>query len=378
MFNTFFSFLWSTKIALGLLVIISLSCAVGVLLPPAMGKEAVFTSYWFNLLLILLTVNIVSCITRRTMFLRLSQAGTTVFHLGLVLLFIGVVYDQLFFFEGAIRLTEGETLNCAERTSYDWATKGRFFEVSKLKELGSIYFHKLHIAYQEGGKERARANEIAVGEDFKTRTTHAVYVTRPFVYKGFEFFRNEKDGYSPLFVLRDKSGKLLGGSYAPLQSIRQKDGTYEYRSGSALLPGSFDFPQYPGRPPVLRLQTVYRPHKTDKRTGDVSFQVWKATPYPERADGEQQSEELFSGKAAFGERVRAGDYFLSMDEVRYWTSINVIYRPGLGVIFFSFWVTLAGLVLNIIQKTVKPIRKRDVNSAPLETAGDMVNVETRG
>ncbi|HWR73055.1 MAG TPA: hypothetical protein VN604_07785 [Nitrospirota bacterium] len=93
-----FSLLWSTKVALVLLVLVILSCVLGVSMPPGVGKEAVFSSLWFNLLLILLTINTFFCIVKRIKFLHLSQLGTTIFHLGLVALFVGVVYDQLFFF----------------------------------------------------------------------------------------------------------------------------------------------------------------------------------------------------------------------------------------------------------------------------------------
>lgn len=98
MIRKIINLLSSTKVALVLLIVISLSCVIGVSLPRAIGKEVVFSSGWFNLLLVFLIVNIVWCIGKRTPVLRLSQAGTTVFHLGLVLLFAGAVYDQLFFF----------------------------------------------------------------------------------------------------------------------------------------------------------------------------------------------------------------------------------------------------------------------------------------
>ncbi len=98
MFSKLINLLSSTKVALVLLVLISLSCVVGVSMPPGVGKEAVYSSLWFNLVLVTLIVNIVFCIIKRTSILRLSQAGTTIFHLGLVALFVGVVYDQLFFF----------------------------------------------------------------------------------------------------------------------------------------------------------------------------------------------------------------------------------------------------------------------------------------
>lgn len=335
MMKKFYSLLWSTRVALFLLTLIFFSCVIGVLLPSSVGKEAVFTSLWFNLLLVLLIVNIVFCILKRTKFLLLSQVGTTIFHLGLVVLFIGVVYDQLFFFEGTIRLTEGETLSCAERPSYDRVKVGRFFQIRKLGELGPLYFHKLHISYTEDGKDRGIADEISLGQDLRKGRNRFLYVARPFAYKGFELYRNETDGYSPLFVLRDRQGKVLVGHYAPLQSIMQQDGTYLYTSGSFQAPGRFDFPQDPRLSPVFQLQTVYHPDKINKRTGDVSFQIWKAKP-----DNRGTFEELLNGKAAFGERVKVGEYMLSMDEVRYWTSMTLIYRPGLKIIFSSFWIAL--------------------------------------
>jgi hypothetical protein len=350
MLNKIFSLFWSTKVALVLLILIFLSCTVSVFLPPALSKGAVFSSLWFNLLLLLLIVNIVFCIVKRIRILRLAQIGTTIFHLGLVLLFIGVVYAQLFFFEGAIRLTEGETLSCADMASYDRTKKGRFFQTRKLEELGGLYFHKLHAPYAAEGKARGAANEIAVGRNVQEGEKRIIYVTRPLKYKGFEFYRDNRDGYSPLFVLRDGQGRVLSGAYAPLQSIMQKDGTYLYRSGTANAPGSFNFPQDSGLPAVFRLQTVYYPDKIKKMAGEVSFQVWKANNEA-KPGAPESSEELFKGKAAFGERVKVADYLISMDEVRYWTSINLIYRPGLKLIFGSLWVAFGGLILTLILKS---------------------------
>lgn len=349
MLRKFFSLFWSTKVALVLLVLIFLSCVAGVVLPAEMGKDLVFHSLWFNLLLVLLIVNIVFCIVKRVQVLRMSNLGSTVFHLGLVALFAGVVYDQLFFFEGAIHLTEGEALGCAERANYDSVKKGRFFQFSKLQELGELYLHKLHIDYSEEGNKLGVANEIAVGEDMHNGKRHFVYVNSPWKYKGFELFRVDNDGYSPLFVLRDGNGTVLAGSYAPLQSIMQEDGTFLYRSGTVSTPGSFKFPQSPRFPDVFRLMATYHPDKIKKMAGEITFQIWPIKP----GAPEDEAPELFQGKAAFGERVKAGEYFLSMDEVRYWTTIKIHYSPGLPFIFSSFWIAFGGLVLAAIQKTAK-------------------------
>jgi hypothetical protein len=232
--------------------------------------------------------------------------------------------------------------------------KGRFFKIPKLKDLGEIYFHKLHPSYWAEGKERGVANEIALGEDVQQERKKIIYVNHPLKYKGFEFYR-DKDGFSPLFVLRDSLGRVLYGAYAPLQSIEQKDGTYLYRSGSAVAPGSFNFPQDPQLQPIFRLQTTYYPDQKKKRAGEVFFQVWQFNP-GHIAEGQG---ELFKGKAALGEMVKAGDFFLSMEEVRYWTSMKVIYRPGLAIIFSSFWLGLGGITLSVILKMAKGREKEE-------------------
>jgi hypothetical protein len=52
-----------------------------------------------------------------------------------------------------------------------------------------------------------------------------------------------------------------------------------------------------------------------------------------------------------------GDYFLSMGEVRYWSSMKVIRRPGEVFIFTSFWIALGGITLNTVIR-IKELRKK--------------------
>lgn len=216
------------------------------------------------------------------------------------------------------------------------------------------------------GKDKGVAYEIAVGEDVQRKRIRTIYVNNPLNYKGFEFYI-EKEGYSPLFVLRDRKGTILYGAYVTLQSIMQEDGTYIYRSGTATEPGSFIFPQDPEISPVFRLQTTFYPEEENRRAGDVLFQGWRLDPSPwaEQSEGK----ELFRGKVALGEKLMAGNYFLSMDEVRYWAGMKVIYRPGLMIIYSGFWIGFGGLVLSAIQKMTRERKGQNINSLPLEGGG---------
>jgi hypothetical protein len=92
----------------------------------------------------------------------------------------------------------------------------------------------------------------------------------------------------------------------------------------------------------------------------VFFQVW---PYEQHAA--QAGKEPFKGRAGFGEKVRVGKYFLSMNEVRYWANMTVRYNPGLPMILTSFWIGLGGLIMT----TVGRLKKRIKNWSPVVKKG---------
>jgi len=341
LFRKLYDTLRSTKLALALLLVILATCIVGVTVFPApVSKAIIFSSLWFNGLLVLLVLNVGFCFfgriwRRKVTFISL---GMILFHLSFVALFLGIVYDSLFYFSGAIRLTEGETLEMAHPQSYDRAAWGRLFDHdARLK--GRITLHRLYPKYEVKGENKGVANEISVGiaPDVHRGMT---YVTGHVMHKEMNYYR-KKDGFSPLIIIWDKDGKELYGAYSPIQSLKQDDGTYLYTTGTARGPGTIPFPQIPGEHPLIDLQFTYYPDKEKERTGEVLFQVQQFNP----GSHSEMSAERFKGKAAFGEKVKAGEYLLSLNEVRYWASLDVRYNPGLPVILTSFWVGLGGMVL---------------------------------
>jgi hypothetical protein len=101
---------------------------------------------------------------------------------------------------------------------------------------------------------------------------------------------------------------------------------------------------------LLDLQLAYKPSKLVERGGETFFQVW-----PLAESGNKQEEKpLAEGKAAVGEKFRAGDYFFEAREIRYWVGMNVRYEPGKPVVLTSLWVALGGLIITFIGR----LRKR--------------------
>jgi len=345
--RSIYSYLASVKLAIALLIIILVCCVIGVtIVRGARAGALIFGTIWFNGLLVLLVVNVAFCFFGRIWGRRVTMIslGMILFHLSFVAMLGGVVYNSLFYFRGTIRLTEGETLPSSDLQSYDAFDHGRFFAYSKLQ--GETTLIKMHRDYSVDGADKQVAYEVAVGEGL-SKKQGLIYVTHKLDNNGFDYFR-DKEGYSLLIMLYNNLGKELYGAHVPLQSLKQKDESYLYTTGTKEGPGPFPFPQDPLKP-LFDLQVAYRPSllKGRERAGEAFYQVWTL-----------QGDDLGPGghavverKAAIGSRVKVGGYYLEAKEVRYWVGMNVRYEPGKPIVLTSLWVGLGGMILTFIGRT---------------------------
>lgn len=348
MLRNIYRFLSSVKLAMSLLIAILACCVVGVTI--VRGERAwalIFSTLWFNGLLVLLVVNVAFCFFGRIWGRKLTiiSLGMILFHLSFVAILGGIVYNSLFYFRGLIRLTEGETLPNVDLRSYDTVSHGRFFNYSKLK--GETTLIKMHTGYKVDGIDKRAAYEISVGEG-SNKKQGIIYITHNLDHNGFTYLC-DREGYSVLAMLYDNQGKELYGAHVPLQSLRQKDGSYLYTTGTKVAPGSFPFPQDPLKP-LFALQVIYLPTPIEERGGEVFFNVWPLDKAENLKDGEKP---LAEGKVAIGVRFNAKDYQLSAEEIRYWIGMYVCYEPGKPIVLASLWVGLAGIVITTIGRLMK-------------------------
>ncbi|MBI5740785.1 MAG: cytochrome c biogenesis protein ResB [Nitrospirae bacterium] len=338
------NFLSSSKLAMTLLVVILACCVTGVtVFRDKRAWELIFSTFWFNGILILLVVNVSFCFFGRIWGRKLTMIslGMILFHLSFVAILGGIVYNSFFYFRGLMRLTEGETLPNRELQSYDSSDRGRLFNISTLK--GETTLIKMHANYKVDGDNKRAAYEVEVGEG-GLKKHGIVYLTESLEHRGFRYF-NDREGYSLLVILYDSEGNELYGAHVPLQSLRQKDNTYIYSTGTKDGPGSFPFPQEPAKP-LIALQASYVPSPLKERAGDVFFSIW-----PLDVSGPRQAVKATAeGKAAIGEKVRVGDYYLSAQEVRYWVGMSMRYEPGKPIVLASLWVGFVGIVITFIGR----------------------------
>jgi hypothetical protein len=347
-----YAFLTSPKLAIALLVAVLGCCVVGVtVFRGARAWEVIFSTLWFNALLVLLAVSSATAFFTRIWRRKLTvvSVGMILFHVSFAALLGGVVFNSLFHFRGVLRLTEGETLPNGELDSYDLVEHGRFFDLARLR--GDTTLVKMHSKYTVDGQDKRAAYEIAVGEG-TAKTTGTIFITRHLEHEGVRYLC-AKEGYSVLVVMSDKDGRELYGAHVPLQSIKHPDGGYLYATGSATAAESFPFPPPPEKPRA-ELLLSYRPSTVTEREGDVGFQLvpvaGAATSLTER-----------TGQVLVGGQFDAGEFTLSPREIRYWVGMDVRYDPGQTVILASLCFGLGGMVLTFAGRVRQgPAKKRAV------------------
>lgn len=342
-----YDFMASSRLAMFLLVAILVCCVVGVtVIRDERAGELIFNSLWFNGILVLLVLNVACCFFGRIWGRKVTviSLGMILFHLSFVAMFTGIIFNSLFYFDGNIRLTEGETLRSGDPQSYDSDRHGRFFNYAWLK--GDTKLIRVLPNYKVGTAEKRVAYEMSVGEGRKTKKG-VIFVTNHLNFNGFRYY-NDKEGYSTLVVLYDKNGNEIYGAHLPLQSVKQKDDSFLYATGTIEGPGSYPFPQNTLKP-QFNLQMVYTPEKNKDRAGEVLFRVWPLTA----ADGKRGDKALAEGEAAVGAMFDAGRYFLSVKEIRYWVGMSVRFDPGKPIVLASLWVGLGGMIITTIGRMVR-------------------------
>lgn len=385
--RSIYDVLASSKLAMLLLVVILLSCLCGALFfKDEQARMIVYGSLWFNGFLVLLVINVAFCFFGRIWRRKLTviSFGMILFHLSFVAMFLAIVANSLLYFDGRIRLTEGETLSNSEPSSYDTARHGLLFSYSWLK--GKTTLIRVHRGYKVNGNEKNIAYDISIAEGGEKKDG-VIYINNKLGYKGVEYIRDQ-EGYSVLVIANNRQGNELFGIHIPLQSFKQKDDSYIYSTGSKDGPEIINYP--PDRDKAFfGLMLDYTANRQKDRDGRIRFRVWPATidtaeqKLNHPAGGAMQTggghamgsaptggghtmdsaptggmdfmakKPLADGTVNVTEKYSFGEYQLSVQEVRYWVAMNAKYNPGKPVVLASLWVGLAGIIITTVGRMVR-------------------------
>ena len=158
--KNFYNFLFSVATAGFLLVLFATALAFGTFIENSYGTEAarslVYNSWWLELIMIVLSVNMVANFIRHKMY-RKKKLTMGIFHLAFILVILGAGVTRYFGREGIVHIREGETTNIlvSNETRFNFAAsfqseqKG-FSEPASVTVLAA---NKLSDQIKIGGKE---------------------------------------------------------------------------------------------------------------------------------------------------------------------------------------------------------------------------------
>ena len=110
----FLNFLFSFPFMGFLLLILAFSMAIATFVESSYGTEVaqglIYKSFWFSLVFLLLTVNLLVNFVRRRMYTR-ERISVGLFHISFIIILIGAAITRYISFEGMMHIREGESSN---------------------------------------------------------------------------------------------------------------------------------------------------------------------------------------------------------------------------------------------------------------------------
>lgn len=182
----------STKIAIGLLIIIALSCIIGTVIPQNMPDSIyisrygetiyrllkitlltdVYHSWWFIGLLALLGIDILGCSLYRHTSLLNKRIGGYITHISILIILIGGIIGSLTGFKEYLEINERDTVRLPHTDIY-----------LKLEDFSLEY-------YPNSSMPKDYKSRLSIIEQGKKVLTKTIEVNHPLVYKGIWIYQS--------------------------------------------------------------------------------------------------------------------------------------------------------------------------------------------
>jgi cytochrome c biogenesis protein len=256
----------------------------------------------------------------------LSSVGSIVFHISLLVMAMGVIYSQVFRQEGLMVIAEG--VNVTEQ-------RPDYLMISKVPLFGEDYqafqvrMDNFRPTYHNDQTVVDATLDLSIYEDGQRRLQQLVRVNEPLEYKGVNFLL-ERYGFSPQFVLRDATGKVVFDYFVNLRVLNtQVSDSFEIADAGLEVLARF----YPDMEMVDGAMAT--------RSLEPNNPVFELII---RKEGQT----LFEGPVNLGEAVSVEGNTLTFADLDYWAQFRVVKDPGAWLVFLGLWVGLGGLVLRYL------------------------------
>ena len=337
-----FKTLSSVKLAVSLLVLIAVVMIIATLLRnQAHARQYIYHSWWFVSLLGLFCVNLIFCTVRRWS-IRLRRLGTTVTHLGVLVMVAGVLISSLWSERGSVRMWPGDST----RVCFD--EKGKRLRLPFLVHLDDFeverYIQEREALVVHLVKEKiARAFPIEVEREFEIGNgSYKITILR----------------YEPDFIVLGKGeyGSRSRSPNNPALLVRVTGGQEEDRT-------QWVFLKYPGM-----LQDPEADVLLDYRQVDVSGRI---KSFRSTLRLTQNGQTVASRIVEVNRPLKYAGWTIYQsfyDNIHEsWSGLEIAKDPGIPFIYLGFLVISAGVLFGFY---IRPILTRKTVAATTQAPNE--------
>lgn len=262
---------------------------------------------------------------------RFSSASSFLFHASFFLILLGGLLSTISRFQGVVDLATGETFK---------GELERYAGPPKLPRVGRVPDNELTITNVEPRVSDFTPTGLQVVLSDGAGRRHTADINKPYV-AGHTYFVVKDLGVAPLVVLRDTSGREVGGAFFKLNVLRGKEDGFKLGERTFRVRFFADYIENDGVPST--------------RSEEFKNPVFRIA---ENQNGVMTPEiTLRPGAAAM---LPAGR--IEMPEMRFWVRFTVIRERGLAVVYAGFLLAVVALFVRLVmyrREIVGAVRQTD-------------------
>lgn len=271
--------------------------------------------------------------------------GSTIFHVGLIMVLLGGLLSQGFKMTGYMMLGEGE-IRSESHEMYGVINESALFR-EKWHSGFDIGLMRLDKEISPDGWVNKRRARIFIAEQGQKVLEATVERGQPLDYKGMRIYFYDW-GFAPLVTVTDFSGKPSFQSYVLFNTHRYPTWDRFYSENTAL-----------GNSGLVMNAEFYPDYVNEQGQEKTRSELIKNPRF--KLSIKQENKEIYNGPVTPGQTIQVGEFNITWGEIRFWTGFEMVRDPGANLVFAGSWLALSGLVILylLVPKELQIVLGRD-------------------
>ena len=260
---------------------------------------------------------------------RLGVWGSTVLHVGIMIILLGGVCSGAGKMAGYFELAEGQAFT-DRHDAYLQIDEGPLF--GERHPEFQVRLERVEADHWENGQLRGITSFVTLRSPQGDVQPATLGIDHPLSYQGATIYQANRYGFAALLTLRDAQGKTVTSGYVNFPTPKEPSGPAFNRFAV----------------PMTSLQAEADLHLASAGTL-VSAEVWRQAqpeqPWLYLFLRDASGATVYQGTLGQGEAVPAGAYSLSFSGLAHWAGFPLVRDPGIPIIYAGFALCALGAAL---------------------------------